>query len=35
MADGSVRFIRNDVDVLLWWALGSIAGGETAAADDF
>ena len=28
LADGSVRFIKNDVDIQTWWALGSIAGGE-------
>ncbi|MGA2031267.1 MAG: DUF1559 domain-containing protein [Thermoguttaceae bacterium] len=29
LADGSVRFIRNDIDIQTWWGLGSIAGGET------
>jgi prepilin-type processing-associated H-X9-DG protein len=28
LADGSVRFISNTVDIQTWWALGSIAGGE-------
>ena len=28
LADGSVRFIKNDIDISLWWALGSIAGEE-------
>jgi prepilin-type processing-associated H-X9-DG protein len=28
LADGSVRFVRQDVDINVWWALGSIAGGE-------
>ena len=28
LADGSVRFITNEVNQALWWALGSIAGQE-------
>ncbi len=28
LADGSVRFIKNTIDIQAWWALGSIAGGE-------
>jgi len=28
LADGSVRFVRNDVILQVWWALGSINGGE-------
>ncbi|MGD0899626.1 MAG: DUF1559 domain-containing protein, partial [Thermoguttaceae bacterium] len=34
LADGSVRFVRNDVDLLLWRALGSIAGGEVTTAGE-
>jgi len=26
--DGAVRFVRDEVDVAMWWAIGSIAGGE-------
>ncbi|MBN1909990.1 MAG: DUF1559 domain-containing protein [Pirellulales bacterium] len=29
MADGSTTFINDDVDIFIWWALGSINGGET------
>jgi prepilin-type processing-associated H-X9-DG protein len=28
-ADGSVRFISSSVDLKVWWALGTIRGGET------
>jgi hypothetical protein len=28
LADGSVRFVTNSVNVQIWWALGSINGGE-------
>jgi len=28
MADGSVRFISNNIDQRVWWALGTKAGGE-------
>ena len=28
LVDGSVRFVRNDVSLQVWWALGSINGGE-------
>jgi prepilin-type N-terminal cleavage/methylation domain-containing protein/prepilin-type processing-associated H-X9-DG protein len=27
-ADGAARFVRDEVDVAVWWAIGSIAGGE-------
>jgi hypothetical protein len=29
LADGSVKFIADDIQPGIWWALGSIAGGET------
>jgi prepilin-type processing-associated H-X9-DG protein len=29
LADGSVKFINNNISPPIWWALGSIAGGET------
>ncbi|MGA2064739.1 MAG: H-X9-DG-CTERM domain-containing protein [Thermoguttaceae bacterium] len=29
LADGSLRFVRNGIEIHAWWALGSIAGGET------
>jgi prepilin-type N-terminal cleavage/methylation domain-containing protein/prepilin-type processing-associated H-X9-DG protein len=28
MADGSVQFVADYVDVLIWWAMGTRAGGE-------
>ena len=29
LVDGSVRFIKNDINIRIWQGLGSIAGGET------
>lgn len=34
-ADGSVRFIKDTVNVQSWWALGTRAGGETISADSY
>jgi hypothetical protein len=28
MVDGSTRFVNETIDVQVWWALGTIAGGE-------
>jgi prepilin-type processing-associated H-X9-DG protein len=28
LADGSVRFISNNIDLMIWHALGSRGGGE-------
>ena len=28
LADGSLRFVKDSIDVQVWWALGSINGGE-------
>ena len=28
LADGAVRFVKNSVSLQVWWALGSIRGGE-------
>ena len=28
MLDGSIRFVNNDIDILAWRAMGSMAGGE-------
>src|SRR5262249_3970545 len=34
-ADGTVRFIKDSVNILVWRALGSRAGGEVVSADAF
>jgi hypothetical protein len=28
MADGSVRFMKDSINVLTWWGLGTKAGNE-------
>ncbi|AGA27016.1 DUF1559 domain-containing protein [Singulisphaera acidiphila] len=33
-ADGSVRFVKDSVNIKTWWALGSRAGGEVVNMDD-
>jgi prepilin-type processing-associated H-X9-DG protein len=35
MADGSVRFAKNSVNLTAWWAIGTRAGGEVVSADAF
>lgn len=35
MCDGSVRFIKDSVNLQAWWALGSRDGNETVSADSF
>jgi prepilin-type N-terminal cleavage/methylation domain-containing protein/prepilin-type processing-associated H-X9-DG protein len=35
MADGSVRFIKNSINIRSWWALGTKAGGEIVGADSY
>jgi prepilin-type N-terminal cleavage/methylation domain-containing protein/prepilin-type processing-associated H-X9-DG protein len=35
MLDGSVKFIRDNVNQLVWWQLGTIAGGEVVSADSY
>ncbi len=35
MADGSVRFVKNSVNPLTWYALGTKAGGEVLSADSY
>jgi prepilin-type N-terminal cleavage/methylation domain-containing protein/prepilin-type processing-associated H-X9-DG protein len=35
MADGSVRFIKNSINLRTWWALGTKAGGEVLSADSY
>jgi len=34
-ADGSVRFVKDSVDLTTWWALGTRAGGEVVSADAY
>ena len=33
LGDGSVRFIKNSINIQTWWALGTKAGGEIISAD--
>jgi prepilin-type N-terminal cleavage/methylation domain-containing protein/prepilin-type processing-associated H-X9-DG protein len=35
MVDGSVKFIKNSVNLSSWWSLGTIGGGEVVSADSF
>jgi len=35
MADGSVRFVKNSINMLTWMALGTRANGEVVSADSF
>ncbi len=35
MADGSVRFIKDSVNQVTWWSLGTIAGGEVISSDSY
>jgi prepilin-type processing-associated H-X9-DG protein len=35
MGDGSVRFIKNSINLLTWWGLGTIAGGEVISSDSY
>ena len=35
MADGSSRFIKDSINQLAWWAIGTKAGGEVVSADSF
>ncbi len=35
MADGSVKFIKNSINLATWWALGTIAGGEVISSDSY
>jgi len=28
LADGAVRFIKNEIDITTWWSLGSIRGTD-------
>ncbi|WP_406697923.1 DUF1559 domain-containing protein [Singulisphaera sp. Ch08] len=35
MGDGSVKFVKNSVNQVTWWALGSKSGGEVISADAY
>jgi hypothetical protein len=35
MGDGSVRFIKNTVNVYTWWSLQTISAGEVISADAY
>lgn len=35
MADGSVRFVKDSVNLQAWWAIGTRAGGEVVSSDAF
>ena len=34
-SDGSVRFIKNSIDIKTWWALGTKSNGEVISSDSF
>jgi prepilin-type processing-associated H-X9-DG protein len=33
--DGSVRFIKNTINLQVWWAIGSRNGGEVLSSDSY
>jgi prepilin-type processing-associated H-X9-DG protein len=35
LADGSVKFIKNSVNLITWRALGTLNGGEVISADSY
>ena len=35
MGDGSVRFIKNSINIQTWMALGTKSGGEVFSADSY
>ena len=35
LADGSVRFIKNTIDGMVWRSLGTVAGGELISAEGY
>jgi prepilin-type N-terminal cleavage/methylation domain-containing protein/prepilin-type processing-associated H-X9-DG protein len=35
LADGSVRFVKDGINIPAWWALGTRAGGEVISADSY
>jgi prepilin-type processing-associated H-X9-DG protein len=34
-ADGGVRFVRDGIDRMVWWSLGTKAGGEIVSSDQY
>jgi hypothetical protein len=35
MADGSVRFVKQSINLVTWMQLGTIAGGEVISSDSY
>jgi prepilin-type processing-associated H-X9-DG protein len=35
LGDGSVKFVKNNIDRQVWRALGTISGGEVLSADSY
>jgi hypothetical protein len=35
MGDGSVRFIKDSINMQIWWSLGTRAGNEAISADAY
>jgi hypothetical protein len=35
LGDGSVRFVKNSINTVTWWALGTKASGEVISADSY
>jgi prepilin-type N-terminal cleavage/methylation domain-containing protein/prepilin-type processing-associated H-X9-DG protein len=35
LADGSVKFVKNSINQMTWWSLGTIAGGEVISSDSY
>ena len=34
-ADGGVRFVKDGIDRMVWWSLGTKAGGEVVSGDQY
>lgn len=35
MADGSVKFVKDSINTLTWWGLGTIGGSEVVSSDAY